>query len=399
LPDLAVYDRELVDADPLIDTIVGERYRVIRRIAEGGMSAIYEVQHIKLLRQFALKRLLPELMHIEEAVQRFQREAELLGGLHHPNVVEISDWVTLPDGAPAMVLEFLHGNSLQVRLLRGALQWDAIARIGDQTMSALQLAHRNGITHRDLKPENIFISIDDSGDERVKLLDFGVSKLRQHDGSLSGLNRMLGTPSYMSPEQAAGDAANVGESTDVWAMGTILYEMATKELAYKAPEVGMTLTIILEGNPPPITKFRKDAPKAFVSLVERAISRDPTKRIMTIDELRSGLRAALEPKNAYRLNTPIAGVPIVLPPEPAEASRTGRSTGSQPLLDIAPPVPAKMPSVSGLLPSPARIAPPSPVTPPAIVVTKPPGNARTWLLVSLVVVLATAANIAIALVM
>lgn len=398
MPDLAVYDRELVDADPLIDTIVGERYRVLRKIAEGGMSAIYEVQHVKLLRQFALKRLLPELLHIEEAIQRFQREAELLGGLHHPNVVEISDWVTLPDGAPAMVLEFLHGNSLQVRLTRGALQWDAIARIGDQTMSALSLAHRNGITHRDLKPENIFISIDDSGDERVKLLDFGVSKLRQHDGSLSGLNRLLGTPSYMSPEQASGDAANVGPSTDVWAMGTILYEMATKELAYRAPEVGMTLTIILEGKVPPITKFRKDAPPAFVSLVERAISRDPEKRIQTIEELRIGLRAALEPKNAYRLNTPVAGVPIVLPPSVVEEAKpTGRTTGSQPLIDT--PIPTKTPSVSGLLPSPARIAPAPPSTPAPVIVTARPNNRRTWILVALVVVLATAANVAIALVM
>ncbi len=395
MPDLAVYDRELVDADPLIDTIVGERYRVIRKIAEGGMSAIYEVQHVKLLRQFALKRLLPELLHIEEALQRFQREAELLGGLHHPNVVEISDWVTLPDGAPCMVLEFLHGNSLQVRLTRGALQWDAIARIGDQTMSALQLAHRNGITHRDLKPENIFISIDDSGDERVKLLDFGVSKLRSSDGSLSGLNRMLGTPSYMSPEQASGDGANVGPSTDVWAMGTILYEMATKQLAYKAPEVGMTLTIILEGKVPPMTQYRKDAPPAFVSLVDRAISRDPETRIQTIEELRTGLRAALEPKNAYRLNTPVAGVPIVLPiAQIDDAKSIGRTTGSQPLIDT--PMPSKTPSVSTLLPSPARIAP-LPVTPPAVGVTARSNNARLWILVALVVILATAVNVAIAL--
>gem|GEM_PF-4420087 len=384
-----------MDADPLIDTIVGERYRVIRKIAEGGMSAIYEVQHVKLLRQFALKRLLPELLHIEEALQRFQREAELLGGLHHPNVVEISDWVTLPDGAPCMVLEFLHGNSLQVRLTRGALQWDAIARIGDQTMSALQLAHRNGITHRDLKPENIFISIDDSGDERVKLLDFGVSKLRSSDGSLSGLNRMLGTPSYMSPEQASGDGANVGPSTDVWAMGTILYEMATKQLAYKAPEVGMTLTIILEGKVPPMTQYRKDAPPAFVSLVDRAISRDPETRIQTIEELRTGLRAALEPKNAYRLNTPVAGVPIVLPiAQIDDAKSIGRTTGSQPLIDT--PMPSKTPSVSTLLPSPARIAP-LPVTPPAVGVTARSNNARLWILVALVVILATAVNVAIAL--
>jgi serine/threonine-protein kinase len=284
-----------------------------------------------------------------------------------------------------------------VRLTRGALQWDAIARIGDQTMSALQLAHRNGITHRDLKPENIFISIDDSGDERVKLLDFGVSKLRQSDGSLSGLNRMLGTPSYMSPEQAAGDGANVGPSTDVWAMGTILYEMATKQLAYKAPEVGMTLTIILEGKVPSITQHRKDAPPAFISLVERAISRDPEKRIQTIEELRTGLRAALEPKNAYRLNTPVAGIPILMPPTQSEDATRGRTTGSQPLIDTPTPVlKTKTPSVSGLL-APARIAPLPPSTPAPIMVTARPNNTRMWILVAIVVVLATAANIAIAL--
>ena len=370
-----------MDADPLIDTVIADRYRVIRKIAEGGMSAIYEVQHVKLHRQFALKRLLSELTHIEEAVERFQREAELLGGLHHPNVVEISDWVTLPDGTPCMILEFLHGNSLQVRLTRGALQWDAIARIGDQTMSALQLAHRNGITHRDLKPENIFISIDDSGDERVKLLDFGVSKLRGID-RLSGLNRMLGTPSYMSPEQAAGDAGNVGPSTDVWAMGTILYEMATQQLAYKAPEVGMTLTIILEGKVPSITQYRKDAPPAFIKLVERAISRDPAVRIQTIEELRTGLRTALEPKNAYRLNTPIAGVPIAITQQAIE--------GSEPLVAL----PTKTPSVSALLP--VRLPPP-PSIPAPIAIKAPPSKARTYIVVALIVILATAANLAITL--
>jgi hypothetical protein len=172
--------------------------------------------------------------------------------------------------------------------------------------------------------------------------------------------------------------------------------MATKQLAYKAPEVGMTLTIILEGKVPPITQYRKDAPPAFISLVERAISRDPEKRIMTIEELRTGLRAALEPKNAYRLNTPVAGIPIVLPPATAtEEARPGRSTGSQPLIDT--PVPTKMPSVSGLLPSPARIAPAAPTTPAAIMVTARPNNTRTWILVAIVVILATAANVVIAL--
>ena len=150
------------DDDPLLDTVVSRRYQVVRKLGEGGMSVVYEVHHVKLKRQFALKRLLPSLIANEEALVRFEREAELLASLHHPNVVEITDWDILPDGSPFMILEFLHGAHLRVRIDRGPLPWEAIARIGEQTLAALQLAHRIGITHRDLKPENIFISIDDA---------------------------------------------------------------------------------------------------------------------------------------------------------------------------------------------------------------------------------------------
>jgi len=298
--------------DPLIDTVIADRYRIIRKIGEGGMSVIYEAQHVKLMRAFALKGLLPMLAHNQEAVDRFQREAELIGGLRHPNVVDISDWVYLPDGRPCMVLEFLHGASLMVRLQRGPMSWDAIARIGDQTMSAIALAHRNGITHRDIKPDNIFISIDDSGDEAVKLLDFGVSKLRGV-GRLSGVHMMLGTPSYMSPEQATGKNDLVGPPTDVWAMGVILYEMATQQVAFKADGIEQTLAMINNANPYPIGMLRADVPRAFVELVDRATVKDPTQRIQTIEELREGLRNALAPRNAPRLATPVAGIPVLAP--------------------------------------------------------------------------------------
>jgi serine/threonine protein kinase len=350
----------------MVDTVVSDRYRIIRKIAEGGMSVIYEAQHIKLLRQFAIKGLLPSLAYNEEAVERFQREAELIGALRHPNVIDISDWVELANGTPAMVLEFLHGNSLQVRLLRGHLAWDAIARIGDQTMSAIALAHRNGITHRDLKPENIFIAIDDSGDESVKLLDFGVSKLRGV-GRLSGVHNMLGTPSYMSPEQASGQNDLVGPSTDVWAMGAILYEMATQRTAFKADGIEETLNLINHGEAYPIGMLRADAPRPFVELVERAISRDPAKRIQTIEELRSGLRTALEPRNAYRLNTPVAGIPVLAP--------------------IAKPQGTKPPPMGEVSVS---LSPPKLLGGGGI-------NLRRWLIIGAMVVLATVANLAIAL--
>jgi serine/threonine-protein kinase len=304
-----------VEQDALIDTVVNDRYRVIRLLGEGGMSLVYEVQHVKLKRQFAMKRLLPALIHNEEALVRFEREAELLASLRHPNVVDITDWDVLPDGSPYMILEFLHGAHIRVRLDRAPLAWEAIARIGDQAMAALSLAHRIGITHRDLKPENIFISIDDAGEERVKLLDFGVSKMRGL-GRTTGQHAMLGTPSYMSPEQAQGQTDLIGPSTDVWAMGTILYEMATQKIAFTGQTLVETVVNITGHRPAPITNFRQDAPPAFLELFDRATSTDPERRITSIDELRAGLRKALEPKQTYRLNTPVSGLMAL--PKPAQ---------------------------------------------------------------------------------
>ena len=328
--------------DPLVDTVVDERYRVIRKLGEGAMSVVYEVQHTKLARAFAMKALQPQLMHNTEAIQRFSQEAELLASLRHPNVVDISDWVTLPDGTPCMILEFLHGASLGRRLQRAALPWETIARMGDQAMSALQLAHRMGIIHRDLKPDNIFISIDDVGDERVKIVDFGVSKLSGTD-RLSGAHEIVGTPSYMSPEQAQG-IDDVGPATDVWAMGAILFEMATQKVAFDATTVPEALMRIVGGDPEPLLPHRKDAPPAFVELVERAITRD-ARRIQTIEELREGLRKALSSipavRTTNRLATPVRGTPIltVPPPRPPSSPTVNPATtksGAQPRVD--PPI-------------------------------------------------------------
>jgi serine/threonine-protein kinase len=336
------------DEDPLVDAVVAERYRVLRKLGEGGMSVVYEVQHTKLARAFAMKRLLPALLRNQEAIQRFEREAELLASLRHPNVVDISDWVTLPDGSPCMILEFLHGAALHVRLQREALPWDTIARMGDQMMSALQLAHRMGIIHRDLKPDNVFISIDDVGEERVKIVDFGVSHLRG-TSRLSGVHEIVGTPSYMSPEQAQGLVDEVGPSTDVWAVGAILYEMATQKVAFDAPTVAEALMRIINGNPTPILTHRKDAPAAFIELVERATSRDKTRRIMTIEELRIGLRKALVEGPRERARTPVRGVPTQQPP--LALSRTLTPQGMPTSPQLAPkstqPPPTSVPPKSG----------------------------------------------------
>jgi serine/threonine protein kinase len=307
----------VVQQDPWLDAVVGNRYQIIRKLGEGGMSAVYEAKHVKLHRQFAIKRLLPQLADNTEALERFEREAEMLAGLRHPNVVEVTDWDTFPDGAPCMVLEYLHGATLDRRLVRGPMPWDAIAKVSDQTMSALTLAHRNGITHRDLKPENIFMAIDDVGEERVKLLDFGVSKLRGVINQ-TGAHAMLGTPSYMAPEQASGNSEAVGPWTDVWAMGAILYEMATGRKAFEGKGIAETLMLIMQARPDPIQALRHDVPPAYIELVSRALSLDPNRRLQTIEELRAGLRETLEPRNLIRIATPPAGSPAVRkPPTPS----------------------------------------------------------------------------------
>src|SRR5262249_38747262 len=152
---------------------------------------------------FALKTLTAEAAEDFEVLVRFRREAEIVAKLRHPNIVEVVDWDNV-DGVPYLVMEYLRGEPLKTRIQRGPLAWPDLALIADQMMSALAVAHRAGVVHRDLKPENIFLTRDDSGEERAKLLDFGISKLRDSKTFATTDARLLGTPAYMAPEQAEG---------------------------------------------------------------------------------------------------------------------------------------------------------------------------------------------------
>jgi serine/threonine-protein kinase len=280
--------------DSLIGGLVADRYEVLGLLGSGGMGSVYTVRHRRLRRTFAMKRLSKALADNADALARFHREADVIANLRHPNIVEIVDWETLDDGTPCMIMEYLKGEDLSRRLAgKGVLSWAFLGRIADQVLSALSVAHRAGIVHRDLKPENIFIEHDDAGEERAKLLDFGVSKIPASRSVVTEEHRLLGTPAYMSPEQAAGRSEKVDFATDVWAMGAILYEMATGRLAFFAENVPSVLFRICHDTPQPLDRFRPDAPPAFVELVGRALSRDPAVRITRIDRLREELRSAL----------------------------------------------------------------------------------------------------------
>lgn len=278
--------------DKRVGEVVAGRYEIVREISRGGMGAIYEVRHVRLNRSFAMKVLACDLN--PAAMVRFEREAVLIAKLRHRNVVEVVDVELLEDGSPCMVMELLRGEDLAARIAKvGPLPWDAILHLADQVLSALVTTHEQGIVHRDLKPQNIFLARDDSGAETCKLLDFGISKLSGETTTVTSDDNVLGTPAYMSPEQADGRLSEVGPSTDVWALGAILFEMATAERAFAMESSPRTMYRICYGEPTAIETLRADTPPAFTNLLSRVLSRDPARRVTSGAELRRELHIAL----------------------------------------------------------------------------------------------------------
>jgi serine/threonine protein kinase len=297
--------------EALIGQTIAGRYEVLRLIGTGGMAAVFEVRNTRLGRSFAMKVLMRDASRDRRVFQRFRREADAIARLKHPGIVEIVDWEALPDGTPAIVMEYLRGENLAKRLAAGPLAWPELARIADELLAALAIAHAHGIVHRDLKPENVFLSVDDAGDERVKLLDFGVAKMPDLTGLITTDERLLGTPTYMSPEQADGRVADIGPHSDVWSVGAILHEMATGQVPFKGTSVPSTLYRICHGSPPSVVDGRPDAPPAFVEVVRAALTRDREQRIADAAELRARLRDALGTVPDVTFTGPLAPVTIV----------------------------------------------------------------------------------------
>jgi eukaryotic-like serine/threonine-protein kinase len=313
-------------SDPLIGSIIANRYEVVRKMAKGGMGTIYEVRNTRLGRTFALKTITAEAAQDPEILARFRREADVVANLSHPNIVEVVDWDQLDDGAPFLVMEYLRGESLANRIAAvGPLPWAQIARIADETLGALGVAHRAGVVHRDLKPDNIFLATDDAGEERVKLLDFGISKIRDSQTFQTTDAKVLGTPAYMAPEQAEGRHDAIGPATDVWAMGAILHEMVTGAVAFAAPSAPAMLYRVCHGRPDPATDLRPDAPPELVEILEWAL--DLNLRLDDVEELRAELRRVLGALEGVSLAAPmksrtLESMPRLSTPFPAMRAQT-----------------------------------------------------------------------------
>jgi serine/threonine protein kinase len=269
------------DEAELVGRLVGEKYEVRAVLGRGGMGTIYEAVHVQMGRAVALKVLHPAQVKRSDSVKRFHQEARAAGAIGHPNICEVYDIGTLDDGRPYLVMERLTGSTLARHLRRGVMQFDAAIDIITQVLSGLVVAHEKGIVHRDLKPDNIFLTERVGCPPVAKVLDFGVSKIvsmaplepRDADLDLTRTGMVMGTPYYMSPEQASG-ARDLDGRVDLYACGVILYEALTGRRPFVASTHQALLWNIMKTEPTAPSKLRKGFPSALESVIARAMARD-----------------------------------------------------------------------------------------------------------------------------
>ena len=283
---------DTTDPSVLVGRTVEGKYRIDALLGSGGMGAVFSAENLRIGKQVAIKILLRAYAKDSEAERRFYREARMAGSLGHPNIVEVFDMGALENGQPFQVMELLRGETLASRLkTEGALAFEDSLEIAEQVLSALIAAHQKGVVHRDLKPENIFLT-ERGGERAAKLLDFGISKnLQRGDDETLSLTRpgaVVGTPYYLSPEQARGD--RVDHRADLWAMGVVLYEMLTGSLPYKAENYNRLIVKILTTRPAPPRSLRPAIEPALEEIVLRALSFEPDQRSQSAAEMRGALR-------------------------------------------------------------------------------------------------------------
>jgi serine/threonine protein kinase len=258
------------------------------------MGEVYEATHTRLPGRFAVKVLRSHLLKNEEACRRFCREAEIMTALRHPHIIQIFDFNTSLDGLPYFAMELLEGVDLQTRLVQsGALPLPAAVRIVEAVASALGAAHALGIVHRDLKPANIFLMRGEGRDDDfVKVLDFGISKAAGSSPTLSRPSEVMGTPEFMSPEQALGRVDQVDARTDQFALAAIAYAMLTGHEPFVGGDPASLLYQVVHEQPPPVSDFVPWPATGIQSVLDRAMAKRPEDRFDGILKFAWALRVA-----------------------------------------------------------------------------------------------------------
>jgi len=264
--------------DPLVGTVLGGTYRILRCVGEGGMARVYQAEHTRLkARRFAVKVLSADLARQAEFVTRFEREAQAAASIGHEGIAEVLDVAATADGRPYIVSEFLDGLELGDLLARvGRIEPAFAVRIARLACLALGAAHAVGVVHRDIKPENLFI-VGNRASPKVKILDFGISKIGDGRGpALTQTGAILGTPAFMSPEQARG--GKVDHLTDIYSLGAILYRCVTGKRPFDSEDVAATLTALLTEDPARPCAVDPSIPEELEVVIQQAMARDPRAR-------------------------------------------------------------------------------------------------------------------------
>jgi serine/threonine protein kinase len=330
----------LVDGatDALLGTTVGS-YRLARLFGKGGMGAVYLGVHPGIGSRVAVKVLSPSASSDPTLVERFFAEARAVNVIRHESIVNVLDLSVLPDGRPCITMEYLEGAPLSRHFAEGTPSpLEFVARVAVEVLGALAAAHALGITHRDLKPDNVFIT----ALGRVKVLDFGIAKLRPSEGNphdATATGALLGTPQYMSPEQALGQV--VDTRSDLYSLGAILYEGVTGQRLFRAESLFELLRAHIERAPLPPRSLRPDLPPAFEGLLLRMLEKDRERRTQTAEECRAALLAV----------QPEAGRGVSLPP-PTALSQGASSSSSSGRIASSASVPATVAATSVTLSAP-----------------------------------------------
>jgi serine/threonine-protein kinase len=288
-------------------------YRIVRLLGEGGFGEVYLAENPLLERRAAVKVLHTGLARDPELVRRFLNEARAASAIRHPNIIEVFDAGLTPEGAPYILMEFLEGVSLQKRLAeKGRLGLDLVLDIARQAGSALGAAHAAGIVHRDLKPENLFLIPDPNlpGAVRVKILDFGIAKIKRSAASGGTLRTqaglIMGSPAYMSPEQCK-DSADVDFRSDIYSFGVIVYEALTGQPPFMAASATEILVMQLTATPAPLREGIANVPLHVEAAVMRALAKERNERFDSVASFVSALRGEGVATKVGTAGSPVVG--------------------------------------------------------------------------------------------
>jgi len=265
-----------------IGQIVKERYEILEILGEGGMAFVYKARDMQLERFVAIKTLKPNYVNQETFVDRFKREAKTAANLNHPNIVQIFDWGI--EDEPYFVMEYIEGNTLTSIISKNrTISLSDILFIGAQVSSGLHAAHQKGLVHRDIKPGNIMIT----PDGKVKVTDFGIVSLQNEESDITKTGSILGTASYISPEQAQGKPVSI--ESDLYSLGTVLYELITGKAPFSGDSPISTATKHLTEKPEKPSLFRRDLPKGVESAILKLLEKATYDRFKSAEDLRATL--------------------------------------------------------------------------------------------------------------